>query len=450
MEILKLIIKILAGIIGCLTALMSILLFIQLSWPAAALWIAKLFASALSPLFVLMGIMICIVGLTSRSVFISSLGIYIVLVFFIHIIRVTRPPDVATGFENAFGADWESRINPEWKNKFLSNRLILKLPTVPEPRLEQNITFATIPGTDRRLLCDAWQPPATVTPSGLTFIYVHGGTWYLLDKDLGTRPFFKHLAAQGHVIIDVANRLATETDMMGMVADVKRAIFWTKENSATYGIDPDRVVVGGGSSGANLALLAAFTANDTQFTPKDLEGKDLSVNGVISIYGPTDLEAMYYHTNQHITSRKASGSDKEDVPVQMPEWVIKKMGKDYYRFNMDKGFANAGSFVSLFGGHPDERPDAYALFSPVTHVHSGCPPTLLIHGTHDAFVPVKTVRTLYSRLRDKNVAVVMHIIPQTDHAFDLIMPRLSPSAHNAIYEVERFLAIQVNNSKSSN
>ena len=35
----------------------------------------------------------------------------------------------------------------------------------------------------------------------------------------------------------------------------------------------------------------------------------------------------------------------------------------------------------------------------------------------------------------------MHILPQTDHAFDLILPKISPSAHNAIYDVERFLAL---------
>ena len=35
----------------------------------------------------------------------------------------------------------------------------------------------------------------------------------------------------------------------------------------------------------------------------------------------------------------------------------------------------------------------------------------------------------------------MHILPQTDHAFDLILPNISPSAHNAIYDVERFLAL---------
>ncbi|HYV91665.1 MAG TPA: alpha/beta hydrolase [Chitinophagales bacterium] len=443
MDIIKLIIQILAAVAGCLAALSSIPLFLRLSWPAPMLWILKLFASALSPWLVLVGALTTIAGLTSGSVFISMIGLYVVFVFLIHIYRVTRPPDSASGFEKAFGLHWENGISAEQKNYFLPTRTVIKLPAVPDPRMEQNISFATIPGTDRKLLCDVWQPPSTVTPSGLAFIYLHGGAWYLLDKDLGTRPFFSHLAAQGHVIMDVAYRLAPETDMMGMVHDVKRAILWMKENASAYGVNPNRIVVGGGSSGGHLALLAAYTANNPQFTPAEHEGKDVGVCAVISLYGPTDLEPMYFHLNQDLTTRSIPGRPKKAVPTQMPEWMIKKMGKEYYRLNMDKGFVNAGAFAPLLGGHPDECPETYALFSPVTHVNAHCPPTLLIHGEHDVMAPVKTTRYLYTRLVEEKVLSVMHILPQSDHAFDLVMPNISPAAHSAIYDVERFLALQL-------
>lgn len=55
-------------------------------------------------------------------------------------------------------------------------------------------------------------------------MYLHGSAWYLLDKDYGTRPFSRHLAAQGHVIMDVAYRLCPEVDIYEMVGDVKRAV----------------------------------------------------------------------------------------------------------------------------------------------------------------------------------------------------------------------------------
>lgn len=447
MDILKFILQILAVVLGSLTSLLSILLLLRLRWPAPALWFAKLYASAWSPVMVMMGVLVTAVGLITGSDFISVLGTYVVLIYLAHIYRVTRPPDFSTGFEQAFGWKWEDSIAPEQKNHFLTRRTALRLPKVSSPRFKQNIPFARIPGTDRQLLCDVWLPPESVSPSGLAFIYLFGSAWYILDKDLGTRPFFRHLASQGHVIMDVAYRLSPETDLIGMTNDAKRAIAWMKENASAYAVNPDRIVIGGGSAGAHIAMMAAFTAGNEQFTPPELFGKNLSVCSVVSMYGPVDLEPMYYHTNQHLTTRLTDGKPKKEAPTEMPTWIRKMMGNEYYRLHFDKGFANAGTFAALFGCHPDECPDTYTKFSPINYVHTQCPPALLIHGTPDVMVPVKTTQALFSCLVRQKVPTVMHLIPQADHAFDLIVPEISPSAHNAIYDVERFLGLMANNAE---
>jgi acetyl esterase/lipase len=443
MKIMLFIIQVFTTVLSCLVALASIPVMLRVHWPAPTLWIAKLLAAALSPLFAVIGVLGVIVGLTTGSFIIALIGTYIALFYLLHIYKVTRPPDVSSGFEQAFGLKFESQLSAEKNKHFLSRRTVLALPTVPIPRFDQNIPFATIPGTDRSLLCDVWQPNAIIARSGLAFIYLHGSAWALLDKDLGTRPFFKHLNAQGHVIMDVAYRLAHETDMMGMVNDAKRAIVWMKENAHTYGINTNTIVVGGGSAGGHLAMLAAFTANNPQFTPRELEGKDIIVCAVVSLYGPTDLKAMYYHTNQNLIPRSRSTSLKKTAPMHFPKWMIKIMGKAHSRFHFDKDFANAGVFASLLGGHPDECPEQYALFSPITHVHACCPPTLLIHGGDDTMAPVKSTRQLFRQLTKQRVPTVMHVLPQTDHAFDLILPKISPSAHSAFFDVERFLALQI-------
>ncbi len=75
------------------------------------------------------------------------------------------------------------------------------------------------------------------------------------------------------------------------------------------------------------------------------------------------------------------------------------------------------------------------------YIDGSLPPTLIIHGKHDILAPAKAIQEMYHALTKKKVPVVMHLIPQTDHAFDLILPKYSPSAQNAIYDVERFLAI---------
>ena len=119
------------------------------------------------------------------------------------------------------------------------------------------------------------------------------------------------------------------------------------------------------------------------------------------------------------------------------------MGKDFYRLGFDKGFEHAGTLVDMLGGTPDECQAKYELYSPLYHVHSKCPATLLIHGDHDVMTPVSATRELYARLNENGVLTAMHIFPQTDHAFDLVAPAQSPATHSAWYDVERFLAMQV-------
>jgi len=431
-------------IAGSLAALLSSTLFMRLRWPAPILWFVKLFACALSPFLMLVGLLTLVAGLVTGSFITSCIGVYDILIYGIHIYKVSRPPASPGSFEQAFGAGWKEKIPGTQKTRFLSRRFQFTLPSVPSPRFEQDIPFASIPGTDRKLLCDTWQPAPGITPTGLAFIYLHGSAFYFLDKDFQTRPFFTHLAAQGHVIMDVAYRLPPETGIMGMVDDAKRAIAWMKENAARFGIDPEKITIGGGSAGGHLALLAAYTDDDQRFIPIDLAGKDLSVNAVISLYGTNDMEALYYHTNQHITTRNIPGKLKKAVPTKLPGWIIKKMGKDYYRLGMNKNFEQIGSLPQLLGGHPEEKPGAYTMFTVITHAHRNCPPTLFIHDEDDIMAPVRTTRKLFNRLLELKVPVVMHIIPHTDHGFDLILPKISPCAHTAMYDVERFLAFMAN------
>jgi acetyl esterase/lipase len=288
--------------------------------------------------------------------------------------------------------------------------------------LKANVPFWTIPGSERKLLCDIWQPAPEVKPSGLALIFFHGSAWYLFDKDFGTRPFFSHLVGQGHVVMDVAYRLCPEVDIFGMVGDVKRAVAWMKANAAQYGVDPQRIVLGGASAGGHLSLLAAYAPQHPQLTPEDVKDADLSVRGVVSFYGPSDLRAVYRHTNQQNL-------------VGLPEVAI---GQDPARTK--KNMRDAGRLDILLGGHPHTVPQAYDLASPISHVRAGCPPTLLIQGEHDLITPLEATRRLYAQLVQAGVPAWSIEFPCTDHGFDLMLPVVSPSYQSALYDVERFLA----------
>ena len=55
--------------------------------------------------------------------------------------------------------------------------------------------------------------------------------------------------------------------------------------------------------------------------------------------------------------------------------------------------------------------------------------------------PVKSTRLLYDKLIKQKVPAILHIFPQTDHAFNRFLPHIAPAAHSALYDTERFMAL---------
>jgi acetyl esterase/lipase len=190
-------------------------------------------------------------------------------------------------------------------------------------------------------------------------------------------------------------------------------------------VDPQKIVIGGGSAGAHLALLVGYTPGHPALTPEELKGTDLSVCGVISYYGPTDLLAVYQHANL----QKMEGQP----PVPIGTKVDPK-----------KAFNYAARFDLLLGGWPQDVPDKYTLASPISHVHPGCPPTLLIQGDQDFLTSVDATFALHKKLVEAGVPAINVVYPWTDHGFDMLLPQTSPPIQSALYDVDRLLALLLN------
>lgn len=333
-------------------------------------------------------------------------------------------------FAAAFGVGWQEQIPARLKDGMLARRWTWKLPAAQGAHVERNVAFAVVPGSDRELLADVWSPPDGVAPSGLGFIYLHGGGYSAFDKGGPTEFWFRHLAAQGHVVMDVAYRLIPETNMPAMQGDVKRAIAWLKDNAARYGVNPDNLVIGGGSAGSHLALLAAYAPDHPLFTPDDVRGADLSVRGVIGFYNPGD----YRREGRVVVKKNALEQAVSDLLFGFLErWTGTEIATD------DTGDWDPQLFL---GGRPDEWTELYRQVSPITHVGPDAPPTLQIMGEHDVYVSrTPVVAELHEALQEAGVPSIMLRLPRTDHAFDLFFPQVSPPAQTAMYHVDRFLAL---------
>jgi acetyl esterase/lipase len=365
-------------------------------------------------------------------------------------------------FSTQFGRGWkeaiEQKISPQQRQGMQRHRwsFFMRAPC-RQPGIEKNLSYGPEGGIsleDRQFtLFDLWQPPVDVPATGLALIYVHGGGYFTSQKDFGTRGMFRHLAVQGHTIMDINYRLAPQAGIREMVSDVKHAVAWMKKNASRIGVNPKKIVLCGASAGAHLAMLCAYAPNDPHLTPEDLRETDLSVAGVVSYYGVVDLAEMHHQVKRltrgipraiYVPGTGAPYPFYSQV-VRFSAWVRDVDPDDmrtYIIQNQQLLVNGPGlAFDRLLGGPPEELPGEYQAVSAAFWAGSHCPPTLLFQGTHDYLLPLAPAQDLERRLIDAGVPCFLVELPQTEHTFDLFLPRISPPAQAALYDFERFLAI---------
>jgi acetyl esterase/lipase len=438
-----------SGFLALISALVGLLLFYRIrSQSGRALFVSKVTASAVTPFAALMGAVGAGLGLLLRKPLPLLAGLFGAWASKRYIRQVTAPHDQFTA---AFGPVWQGQVPVHLWQGFLWSRWQWTLQPRREPDLEQDVTFWVLPETGQQLLCDVWYPPTAAPRSGVGIIYLHGSGWQLLDKGVGTCAFFRHLAEQGHVVVDAAYRLAPETDFYGMVGDVKRAVAWMKVNAERLGLDPQRIVLAGGSAGGHLAMLAAYTPGHAELTPEDVRNVDTTVRGVVSFYGPSDMKAHFEHTAPLFRDPRRTSGQKDTTKTifyRLLMALIRLNSRfampDMYRWSLKHGPARLEDddrFVRLMGGTPDEAPENYSLFSPMTYAGPQSPPTLLFHGEHDYLVSYKSSLAMRDKLRQHGVPALAVVYPQTEHGFDLVLPAISPAVQSALYDLDRFLGI---------
>jgi acetyl esterase/lipase len=406
-----------------------------------AMWIPKLWAAAWSPLLAIAGVLGALIGFGRGDWAATLAGLFGAWAGIRHTVRVTRRE--VDPFEQAFGADWVQRVPPElWARLARPYQLIQPSKRFGLYQRDVNI--------GRGLLCDLWMPPSDVPRSRLGVIFLHGGLWQALDKDFLTRPLFQRLVNQGHVVMEVAYSLAPAANIYQMLDEVKQSIAWMKANAARLGINPERIVLMGASGGAHLALLAAYTPNVRALQPKGLKA-DTSVRGVISTFGISDMTSLF----------QEYGGTNPRQPQYSSQITVDMLPRLHDKTWMDKMMTRSRAFpalrysnmpggalllVNLFGGTLNEIPEAYRLYSPITHIGAHCPPTLLITGDNDFAVDASQSRRLHTALQNANVPSVYVEFPDTVHGFDQyfgVSRRVAPAAQMAANDIEQFLALMV-------
>lgn len=222
-------------------------------------------------------------------------------------------------------------------------------------------------GTDGKQKLDVYLPEFRDARTRL-IILIHGGGWNSGDKsDLnGLIPEIQK-RLPGYAIANLNYRLirADGNYFPTQENDVNSAISFLKTKLDEYNISQN-IIYMGFSAGAHLAMLQGYKHNDV-----------LQPKGVISFFGPTDLEKLYI-----------------DAAVSVP-----------------------GQLKVVLDATLDANPNLFFESSPLNYVTSNSAPTMMLHGDQDKLVPVEQAYMLRDKLVDKGVFNKLVVYPGKGHGW---------------------------------
>lgn len=146
-------------------------------------------------------------------------------------------------------------------------------------------------------------------------ILFHGGGWGS-GSLVQFRAACDYFASRGLVCATVEYRMLTKEESKALpegesrkrvcIIDAKSAIRWFKENAPELGIDPERIITGGGSAGGHISTLA--TLNPGLNDPADSEEFDTSVVAYLLFnpaYSPADEKDPEINVLEHLNASMA-------------------------------------------------------------------------------------------------------------------------------------------------
>ena len=104
--------------------------------------------------------------------------------------------------------------------------------------------------------------PATATAPWPAIYHIHGGGMVVGDCRTGLPGILDWAEELQAAVVSVEYRLAPETPHPGPVEDCYAGLVWCAAHAREHGIDPERIVLVGGSAGGGLAAAVALMARD--------------------------------------------------------------------------------------------------------------------------------------------------------------------------------------------
>lgn len=210
------------------------------------------------------------------------------------------------------------------------------------------------------LLLDFAKPQFCRTQKVPLVVYVHGG-WWVGGSRTGMiyTGIARALYQCGIAFASIDYRLTPAYKYKDIIGDCKLAIRYLRANAATFGIDPDKIAIWGGSAGGHLVSLMGTAGDNDGLEGPGYPGVSSKPSAVVNDCGIENLTTPWDATSNTIIG-----------------WFL--------------------------GCQPATCPDKAKEASPSWQASSDDPPIMTLHGDHDPVVAYSQALALNKSL--KNVA----------------------------------------------
>jgi predicted esterase len=172
-----------------------------------------------------------------------------------------------------------------------------------------NVTYGSAVNLESQtitLQLDVYQPTGDTVTSRPAIVWVHGGSFCCGSK---TSPELVDEATtfskEGYLNVSIDYRLESPgcsgsfsncvAAIQEAAADAQTAVRFLRTNAATYGIDPNRIAIGGSSAGGITALNVGYSSSED---PSASVRAAVSLSGaqlVVGTISPGDAPALDFH-----------------------------------------------------------------------------------------------------------------------------------------------------------
>lgn len=246
-----------------------------------------------------------------------------------------------------------------------------------------NITvLENIPyGNHERHRFDLYIPQRCEAQSGL-ILFIHGGGWTSCERTAHTKDC-RYWSEKGYICATMNYRYVDEkTTVFDELDDVAAALAKIKAVCKEYCFNLKKVLLSGGSAGAHLALMYAYTRKDPS---------------------PVAPAAVFCHC-------PPTDCGKEDfllgISGEFEDWKYGVLSHCCGKAVTKKTFKN------------DDVQAALARISPISFVSPDIVPTGICHGKKDELVPYEHTLRFLEALKKNGVRCDLLTYPESGHAMD--------------------------------